>query len=74
LEKNLLNSTISPTIPHNMANFGPLMAKIGFPVWVTPANFNGYCILASLLQQHHSTEAKQTSHDVWPSPGLVHCI
>jgi len=28
--------------------------------------------LASLLQRRRSTEANQTLHDVWPSPGLVH--
>ena len=31
-------------------------------------------VLASLLQRRRSTEAKQTLHDVWPSPGLVHYI
>jgi len=35
--------------PHNMANFGPLAAEIGLPVWGTPANFNGFCVLAALL-------------------------
>jgi len=28
--KNLLNSNISCTYPHNMVNFGPLMAEIGW--------------------------------------------
>jgi len=27
--KNVLNSNISPTCPHNMVNFGPLAAEIG---------------------------------------------
>jgi len=54
-----------------MANFGPLTAEIGLPVWVTPANFNGFCVLPSLLQRRRSTEANQTLHDVWPSYGLV---
>jgi len=35
--KNLLNSSISSTCLHNMANFGPLTAEIGLPVWGTPA-------------------------------------
>jgi len=39
---------------------GPLAAEIVLLVWGTPANFNGFCILASLLQRHCSTEAKQT--------------
>ena len=53
-----------------MANFGPLTAEIGSGVWGTSANFNGFPMLPSLLQRRHSTEANQTLHDVWPSPGL----
>jgi len=41
-KKNLLNSNISSTCIHNMANFGPLAAKICWRVWCTPANFNGF--------------------------------
>jgi len=55
-----------------MANFGPLMAEIGLPVSGTPANFNGFRVLASLLQRRRSPEASQTLHDLWSSPGLVH--
>jgi len=55
-----------------MANVGPLTAEIGLPVWGTPANFNGFRVLASLLQRRRSPDANQTLHDVWPSPGLVH--
>jgi len=73
-KKNLLNSNISLTCPHSMVNFGPLMAEISSLVWGTPANFNGFRILALLVQQRCSTEANQTLHDVWPSPGLVHYI
>jgi len=47
--KNLLSSNISSTCPHNMVNFGPLAAEIGLVVWGTPANFNGFRILAALL-------------------------
>jgi len=32
-----------------MANFDPLTADIGWPVWSTPANFNGFRVLISLL-------------------------
>jgi len=32
-----------------MVNFGPLVAKIGPVVWGTPANFNGFGVLAALL-------------------------
>jgi len=32
-----------------MANFGLLVAEIGPVVWGTPANFNGFHVLAALL-------------------------
>ena len=48
LEKSLLSSNIS-TRPHNMVNFGPLAAEIGPVGWGTPANFNGFRVLAALL-------------------------
>ena len=32
-----------------MANFGSLAAEIGSLVWGTPANFNGFRVLAALL-------------------------
>jgi len=69
--KNLLNSNISSTCPHNVANFGPLAAEIVLLVWGTLANFSRFHVLASLLQWRHSTEANQTLHDVWPSPALA---
>jgi len=72
-KKNLLNSNISFSC-HNMADFGPVTAEIGLIVWGTPENFNGFCILPSLLQRHRLPEANQTLHDVWPSPGLVYYI
>jgi len=53
-KKNLLSSNISPTCPYNMVNFIPLAAEIVSLVWGTPANFNGFRILAALL---HSTAA-----------------
>ena len=31
-----------------MANFGPIAADIGPVVWGTPANFNGFRVLAAL--------------------------
>jgi len=40
----------------------------------TPANFNGFRVLASLLHRRRTTEVKQTLHDAWPSPPLVHYI
>jgi len=52
--KNELSSNISSTCPHNvvnhnMVNFGPLAAEIVSLAWGTPANFNGYGLLAALL-------------------------
>jgi len=57
-----------------MVNFSLLAAEIVLLVWGTPANFNGFRVLASLLQRRRSTEANQTLHNVWPLPGLVHYI
>ena len=72
--KNLLNSNIFSTCPHNIANFYPVAAEIGSRVWGTPANSNVFRVLASLLQRRRSPEVNQTLHDVWPSPGLLHSI
>jgi len=72
--EKVLSSNISSTCLHNMVNFGLLEAEIASLVWDTPANFNDFRILASLLQRRRSTEANQTLHVVWPSPGLVHYI
>jgi len=48
-KKNLLSNNIFPMSPHNTVNFGPLAAEIDPVVWGTPANFNGFRILAVLL-------------------------
>jgi len=48
-EKNLLSNSISSTCSHNMVNFGPLAAEIVSLVWGTPRNFNGFRVLAALL-------------------------
>jgi len=57
-----------------MVNFSLLVAEIISLVWGTPANFNGFCILASLLQRRCSAEANQTLLNVWPLPGLLEYI
>jgi len=57
-----------------MANFSPLTVEIRSLVWGTPANFNSFRVLASLLHRRRSPEANQTLHDVWSSLGLVHYI
>jgi len=71
---SLLSSNTSSICHYNMVNFGRLVAEILSLVWSTPANFNGFRVLASLLQRRRSTEVNQTLHYVWPSPGLVHYI
>ena len=45
----MLSSNISSTCSHNMVSFGPLADEIDPVVWGTPANFNGFRILAALL-------------------------
>jgi len=48
-KKELLNSNISPTCFYNMVNLGLLTTEIRWQVWGTPANFNGFRVLAALL-------------------------
>jgi len=72
--KNLLNSNISSTFCVILANFGPLAAEIDLRVLGTPANFNEFRVLASLLHRCRSTDINQTLNDVWPSPALVYYI
>ena len=60
-KKNLLSSNISSTCPHNMVNFGPLMAEICWRVWGTPTNFNGFCVLAALLHGTLVVSVSQTA-------------
>ena len=48
-KKNFLSSNISSTCPHNMVNFGTLVAEILSLVWGTPGNFNGFRFVAALL-------------------------
>jgi len=63
--KNWLNSNISSRCRHNRVNFGPLTAEIDWRVWGTPENFNGFGMLASLLQRRRSWEANQTLHTIF---------
>ena len=39
-----------------MVNFGPVTAEIDLRVWGTPANFNGFRVLAALLQYRASAK------------------
>ena len=77
VRKNLLSSNISSTCPHNIVTFSPVAAEIGSVVWGTPANFDGFRVLAALL---HCTPVVGVSQTVasnrgrhlysagWPSP------
>jgi len=58
--KNLLSSSISSRCPHNMVNFGLLAAEILSLVWGTPANFNGFRVLAALLHVSQVVGVSQT--------------
>jgi len=42
-------------------NFGPLAAEIGSVVWGTPANLNGFRVLAALLRGSQVVSVSQTS-------------
>jgi len=50
------------------------MMEIGWRVWGTPSNFNGFRVLSLLLQRRRSTKGNHTLHYVWPSPRLVRYI
>jgi len=58
--KNVLSSNISSTCFRNMTNFGPLAAEIGPVVWSTPADFNGFRVLAALLYGTVVVDVSQT--------------
>jgi len=54
-KKNLLNSNASSTCPDNMVNFSLVTAEICWRVWGSPANFNGFRVLAA----RHSSSGRQ---------------
>ena len=60
-KKNFLSSYVSSRCSHNMVNFGLLAAEIGPVVWGTPANFNGFHVLAALLHGSQVVGISQTS-------------
>jgi len=61
-KKNLLSSNISSRCPHNMVNFGLLVAETDPVVWGTSANFNGFRVLAALL---HGSWVVSVSKTLW---------
>jgi len=58
--KKWLSSNMSSTRPHSTVNFGLLAAEIGWSVWGIPPNFNGLCVLASLLHSSKVVSVSQT--------------
>jgi len=48
-----------------MVNFGPIVAEIVSLVWGTPANFNGFRVLAALL--HSQTAALNRGRHLYPA-------
>ena len=60
-EKNFLNSNTSSTCPDNMMNFGLLTAEVCWRVWGTPANYNGFHVLAALLHGTLAVGVSQTA-------------
>jgi len=52
-----------------MVNFGPLSAEINLVVWGTPANFNGFRVLAALL---HGTQVLGVSHTAALTEGATY--
>jgi len=58
--KKMLSSNISSACPHNTVIFGPLAAEIGWRVWGTPPNFNGFRVLATLLHGTPVVNVSQT--------------
>ena len=60
-KKNLLNSNTFSTCRDNMVNFGLLTAEICWRVWSTPANFNGFRVLAALLHGTLAVGVSQTA-------------
>jgi len=72
IRKNLLNSNISSRSPPKVANVGPLTAEIGLPVWAPQQILTDFASWLCYCSERRSTEANQTLHDLWSSPGLVH--
>jgi len=61
IEKKGLSSNIFSRCLHNMVNIGLLPAEIGPVVWGTPANENGFRVLAaSLLRGSQVVSVSQT--------------
>jgi len=83
MQKLRKNSTIGEELDkqhyllHMSLQYAELWPINGWDLWAslgTPANFDGFRVLASLLHRRRSTDINQTLHNVWPSPALVYYI
>jgi len=61
-EKKLVKQQYLLHMSSQYGELWSLTAETGWRVWDTSANFNRFCILASLLQRCHSTVVNQTLH------------
>jgi len=67
-KKNLLSTDTSSTWPHNMANFDPLTAEIGWPVWALLqistgfASWQRYCTASSSRHQPNFAALNRGRH------------
>jgi len=59
-KKKLVKQRYLPTCPYNIVNVGLLAAEILSLVWGTPANFNRFRVLASLLHDTLVLGASET--------------
>jgi len=71
-----------------MVNFGPITAVNCWRVWGTPANFNGFRVLAALLHGTPAVSVRQTlrhwtegatyirqgGHHAGHWPTFLHCV
>jgi len=57
-----------------MVNFGALAAEIGLVVWGTPANFNGFCVLATAALLHGTPEVGVSQTLRPPRWALAHIL
>jgi len=59
-KKKLVKQQYLPHVSSQYCELGPLEAEIHWRVWGTPANFNGFCVLAALLHGSQVVGVSQT--------------
>ena len=63
-KKNLLSTNVSSTRPHNMVNFGPLVAEIEAPLQISMgfASWQHYCMASSSGRQPNFVAMNRGRH------------